>query len=80
MAAAVPGLLRFAEVLDGHLEGRNGVACDRLTIADFALASVASHWRKSEMPLETFTNIVHWLEGLMRLPAWKEPGAEKAIA
>lgn len=80
MAAAAPGLVRFAEVLDGHLKDRSYVACDRLTIADFALASMASHWRESEMPLETFTNIVRWLDGLERLPAWKEPWPEKAIA
>ncbi|WP_368562178.1 glutathione S-transferase family protein [Pseudoxanthomonas sp. UTMC 1351] len=80
VTAAVPELLRYAEVLDGHLEGRGYVACDRLTIADFALASMASHWRESEMPLQTFSNIVRWLDGLKRLPAWKEPWPEKAVA
>lgn len=80
LAAAVPGLLRYATVLDGHLEGRDYVACNRLTIADFALASSARHWRESQMPLETFANVVRWLDGLMRLPAWKEPWPEKAIA
>ena len=25
------------------------------------------------MPFETFPNIVRWLDGLMRLPAWAEP-------
>lgn len=80
LAAAVPGLLRYATVLDGHLEGRDYVACNRLTIADFALASSARYWRESQMPLETFANVVRWLDGLMRLPAWKEPWPEKAIA
>ncbi len=80
LAAAVPGLLRYAKVLDGHLDGRDYVACDRLTIADFALASSARYWRESQMPLETFPNVVRWLDGLMRLPAWKEPWPEKAIA
>lgn len=80
LAAAVPGLLRYATVLDGHLEGRDYVACNRLTIADFALASSARYWRESQMPLETFANVVRWLDGLMRLPAWKAPWPEKAIA
>lgn len=80
LAAAVPGLLRYAKVLDGHLAGRDYVACDRLTIADFVLASSARHWRESQMPLETFPHIVRWLDGLMRLPAWKAPWPEKAIA
>ena len=49
------------------------MACGRLTIADFALASMATHWRESEMPLEGFPNIVRWLDGLMGIPAWAEP-------
>jgi len=34
-------LLRCARVLDEHLDGRDYVALDRLTIADFQLASMA---------------------------------------
>lgn len=66
-------LLRYAKVLDGHLAGRDYVACGRLTIADFQLASMATYWRESEMPLEGFPNIVRWIEGLMRIPAWANP-------
>jgi glutathione S-transferase len=65
--------MRYARVLDGHLAGRTWVACDRLTIADFSLASMAAYWRESEMPLESFPNIVRWLDGLMRIPAWADP-------
>jgi glutathione S-transferase len=66
-------LSKFAKVLDMQLAGRDYVACGRLTIADFHLASMATHWRRAEMPLETFPNIVRWLDGLMRIPAWAEP-------
>ncbi len=69
----VANLVRFARVLDGHLEGRSYVACGRLTIADFQLASMATYWRESEMPLEAFPNIVRWIDGLMRIPAWSDP-------
>ncbi len=72
----VPNLKTFAAVLDGHLKSRSYVACDRLTIADFALASMATDWREAEMPLEAFANIVRWLDGLMRLPAWADPWPE----
>src|SRR5271170_5539155 len=37
-----PHLAKFAKVLDGHLAGRTYVACSRLTIADFQLASMAT--------------------------------------
>ncbi|MDQ2804850.1 MAG: glutathione S-transferase family protein [Pseudomonadota bacterium] len=74
----VPGLMRFAKVLDGHLAGRPYVACGRLTIADFQLASMATYWRESEMPLEGFSNIVRWIDGLMRIPAWADPWPAEA--
>jgi glutathione S-transferase len=66
-------LAKFAKVLDGHLAGRTYVACGRLTIADFQLASMATYWRESNMPLESVPNIVRWLDGLMRIPAWADP-------
>ena len=76
----VPRLLPFASVLDNQLEGRSYAACGRLTIADFQLASMATYWRESEMPLEAFPNIVRWIDGLMRIPAWADPWPDAAAA
>jgi glutathione S-transferase len=73
-------LRRYAKVLDRHLDGRATVACDRLTIADFQLASMATYWDSSEMPLAEFPNIVGWIGGLMRIPAWADPWPRKAVA
>jgi len=73
LPARVPELRRYAAVLDAHLEGQTWAACDRLTIADFQLASMGAYWRQSEMPFEDFPNIVRWLDGLARLPAWTDP-------
>lgn len=70
---ALPELRRYAKVLDDHLQGRDFVACGRLTIADFQLASMAHYWRESEMPLQDFPNIVRWLDGLNRIAAWSDP-------
>src|SRR3546814_12653748 len=55
---ALAELNRYAKVLEAHLHGRTYVALDRLTIADFQLASMAHYWRESEMPFEDFPNIV----------------------
>jgi len=73
----VGDLKKYATVLDGHLAGRTHVACARLTIADFQLGSMATYWRESEMPLEAFPNVVRWIDGLMRIPAWAEPWPAK---
>ncbi len=66
-------LLKFADVLESHLTGRTYAVCGRLTIADFQLASMATSWRESEMPFEGYPNIVSWIDGLMRIPAWAQP-------
>ncbi|MGJ5208412.1 glutathione S-transferase family protein [Bradyrhizobium sp. HKCCYLR20261] len=76
----VAPLKTYASVLDAHLRAHSHIACDRLTIADFAAASMAADWREAEMPFETFPNVVRWLDGLMRLPAWAEPWPEQRSA
>lgn len=80
LKSAVGDFVKFATVLDGHLPGRAFVACGRLTIADFQLASMVTYWRESEMPLEAFANIQRWVDGLMRIPAWADPWPVKAAA
>jgi glutathione S-transferase len=80
LKAGVPDVLTYAAVLDGHLAGRTYVALDRLSIADFYLAPMAKYWRESEMPLEGFTNVVRWLDALMRIPAWAQPWPEERPA
>ena len=73
MAGRDVDVKRFAKVLDDHLDGKAHVACGRLTIADFQLASMAAYWRESDMPLGEFPHVVGWLDGLMRIPAWRDP-------
>ena len=73
MVAMMPELRRLAAVLDGHLQGRDFVACDRLTLADFQLASMACEWRDAEMPFDDYPHIARWLDGLMGVPGWADP-------
>ncbi len=69
----VPELRRYARVLEGHLSDRNAVACGRLTIADFQLASMATYWDDAEMPFDDFPHIARWIDGLRSIPAWRDP-------
>lgn len=64
---------RYAAVLDQCLADRSFPACDRLTIADFQLASMVSYWRTSRMPLQDFPNVVAWVDRLNEIPAWADP-------
>lgn len=77
LKAAVATLQRYAGILDAHLAGKEYVACGRLTIADFHLASMAAYWREAEMPLGDYPNLVRWLDRLMQIPAWSAPWPEK---
>jgi len=70
-------LPKYARVLDDHLQDRPYVALDRLTIADFQIASMASYWREAEMPLHEYPNVVRWLDRLMHIPAWADPWPDK---
>jgi glutathione S-transferase len=76
----VGDVVRFAKVLDCHLAERTYVACGRLTIADFQLASMATDWRESNMPLEASSNIVRWIDRLMCMPAWADPWPARAMS
>ena len=80
LKSSVPNLQKFAAVLDEHLSGRIYAACGRLTIADFQLASMANYWRESEMPFESYPNVVRWIEDLKRIPAWAHPWPVKKEA
>lgn len=75
----VEKFMRYARVLNSHLAGRTHVACGRLTIADFQLASMATYWREAEMPMQAFPHILAWLERLQHLPAWRDPWPEQSV-
>ena len=70
-------LTRLAAILNDHLEGRDWVALDRVSIADFQLAGMAYHGRNGVMPFADFPHLSAWLERLHKLPAWADPWPEK---
>jgi glutathione S-transferase len=80
LKAREPELLKYAGVLEGHLAGRNHVACERLTVADFQMGTMTSYWREAEMPLQAFPNIVRWIDGLKRIPAFAQPWPAPRVA
>jgi glutathione S-transferase len=71
--SSIPDLMKYGKLLNDHLANRTFVTCDRLTIADFQLASMATDWREAEMPLEAFSHILRWIDRLMQIPAWAAP-------
>ncbi|RYZ36813.1 MAG: glutathione S-transferase family protein [Myxococcaceae bacterium] len=60
-----------AQLLDAHLEGRTWVAQDRLTLADFSLASSFALAGPARLPIADFANLRAWLGRVQELEAWK---------
>jgi glutathione S-transferase len=78
---AMANLKRFAPVLNEHLKGRQFVAVDRVTVADYALAAMAAYRRPSQAGLEEYPEIERWLALVEALPAWQKTVAPlKAMA
>jgi glutathione S-transferase len=65
-------LTRFAMVLNNHLEGREYLAGDTWTLADFAVGSSLTFARELELPLQNFKRVAAWNERLSGLEAWKK--------
>lgn len=59
-----------ALVLDRHLAGKQWIAQDRLTLADFAIASPLMHTSAAQLPVTEFENLQAWFARVQSLDAW----------
>jgi glutathione S-transferase len=62
---------QFAPVLDAHLAERTWVAQDRLTLADFSLASSFALAGPARLPIEPYAHLRAWLGRVQDTDAWK---------
>ncbi len=73
LAANAPAFHTVAKLLDAHLAGRKFVAGSTLTIADFCLGATLPSAEEIHLPLSDYGSIRRWHDGLMELPAWRDP-------
>lgn len=59
-----------AEVLDPHLDGREFLACERVTVADFSLCAYLLYAEGAKMPLAPYPHLGAWRDRVLALPAW----------
>jgi glutathione S-transferase len=57
-------------MLDRHLATRRFLVEDRLTVADFSVASYLFHAERAGMPLAALPNVSRWFGAVSALPAW----------
>ncbi|CAG4893451.1 glutathione S-transferase family protein [Paraburkholderia gardini] len=80
VAEARDAFRRYASVLDRHLEGRQWLVGDDLTIADFSVAVTLPYAKPAAMPLEEFPQVQRWHDQLNTLDAWRNPFPARAMA
>ena len=62
-----------AAVLDGRLAGKTWLVGDRLSYADFRVASSLPFAEGAGLPLAEFANMQRWHDRLWQIEAWREP-------
>ena len=65
-------LTAAAQVLDDHLARNAWIAQDKLTLADFAIASPLMHAAAAELPVTGYANLQAWFARVQALEAWKK--------
>jgi glutathione S-transferase len=75
LANAAQDLKRFAPILDEILAGRTWLMDNRLTYADFRVATALPFAEEAKMPLEDYKNIANWHDRLNQIDAWRDPFA-----
>ncbi len=64
---------QFAGVLNDHLKGRDYLVGDRLTIADFGVATFMPWAEQAGLPLENYPEITRWAQRMNGIDAWRNP-------
>ena len=67
---------RFAQVLDDHLNNRDWLVGNNLTVADYAVASLLDLTEAAHYPAGHYQEISRWYKNIMQLEAWKKSAPE----
>ncbi len=73
LAEALADFSRHARTLNDHLTSREWVLGDRLSYADFRVASALPFADDAGLPLAEFPQVKRWHDQLWAMKAWREP-------
>jgi glutathione S-transferase len=74
VSRAIQDFHPWAAVLDRHLQGREFLVDDRITLADYSVAAALMYLRASRIPLEEHPNAMRWFQRIEAQDAWKRSG------
>jgi glutathione S-transferase len=66
---------RFAAILDTHLGGKTWLVGDRISYADFRVATSLPFAAGAGLPVDEFPQVRRWNEQLLAIDAWRAPFA-----
>ena len=69
---ALVSFRRFGAVLNRHLDGKQYVVGDSLTLADLTIAPSLMYAKQTDAPLGEFPSIQSWFSHISDLAAWKK--------
>ncbi len=70
--AAEEEFARWATVLNGHLEGKDWLVGDGLTLADFSVGAILTYAGPAKFPLDGYNYLNAWRERLDAVEAWQK--------
>jgi glutathione S-transferase len=62
---------RYALVLDDHLRERQFLVGERLTVADFCVASMLMYAERGKLPINGLTNLARWFATVEKRRGWQ---------
>lgn len=63
---------RFAPVLDDHLQRRDYLVGNDVTLADISVACYLMYAEQCQLPIENYTNLQNWFARIEKLDAWRK--------
>jgi glutathione S-transferase len=63
----------YAAILDAQLSGRTWLVGDRISYADFRVATGLPFASAAGLPLAEFAHVKRWHDQLLEIDAWREP-------
>jgi len=77
LAKGTENFHRFAKVLEGHVQGRDWLVGDGLTLADISVGSLLGLAEAAHYPMEGYLGIQRWYASLEQLPCWRSTTPDK---
>ena len=64
---------QFAGILDAYIKDRQWLLGERISYADFRVATSLPFAERAGLPASEFPNLMRWYAQLLAIPAWRDP-------